>query len=74
MVLEKVAQAVDEARVSVPPQKSRSDKGMLLEGASDWKVAADIPNKRCYPDMIKDNSVRPDIVLSSDESKKVVII
>ena len=41
----------------------------ILDNATDWKVTADLPDMRSYPDVIKRHNVRPDVVLVSELSK-----
>lgn len=71
-VLAKVLQAVDEARSNCASQSSTT--GSLLDGACDWKVAADLPGKGVYPELVRNCNVRPDIVVTSESSKRMVII
>ena len=46
----------------------------MLDGACDWKVAADLPGKGVYPELVRSCNVRPDIVVTSEMSKRMVII
>jgi hypothetical protein len=46
----------------------------MLDHAKDWKIAADLPGMREYPELIKESGLRPDMVLISDSSRTVVII
>ena len=46
----------------------------LLAGAIDWEVAGDLPDLDPYPQVIKDSGLRPDIALSSESSKKIILV
>ena len=46
----------------------------LFSGVTDWEMAADLPEWRKYPDFIKKTNMRPDIVLYSEDFKKVIIV
>ena len=46
----------------------------LLDGARDWEVAADLPDRREYPKAVRDTGMRPDIVVHSEGSKEMVMI
>jgi len=68
-VLQKVVQAVDEARV-LPAARERG----ILQGANDWKIAADLSGMRAYPAMVAECGARPDIVVTSEQQKAAVVI
>lgn len=80
-VLRKLLEAVDCARLKANAKEDRStgrpaagyDCG-FLERATDWRVIADLPNMRAYPEIIKKCNVRPDIVLMSEVTKTAVVI
>ena len=74
MVLEKVAQAIDEGKNQVAAAAVDRGKDNIFQGASDWMVAVDLPGRRNYPAMISECGVRPDIVVSSDRNKTVIIV
>ena len=79
LVLDKIAQAFDEAKNNMAPTAvangARSqDKASILQGTNEWRVAADLPARRAYPDMISDFGMRPDIVVSSDMNKTVIMV
>ena len=46
----------------------------LLDGFDDWKFAADLPGWESYPAAIKETRKRPDIVISSDLSKQIIMV
>jgi hypothetical protein len=78
-VLEKIVQAIEEAKVSAgktaqTTQQGRSWSGNPLQLANDWIVAADLPTRKGYPDVIKDSGMRPDIVITSERIKTVIIV
>ena len=60
--MQKVVQAVDEARV-MPVARERG----ILQGANDWKIAADLSGMRAYPAMVAECGARPDIVVTSEQ-------
>ena len=59
------------AQSSTVPQKLNS---RLLSGANDWKVSADLGSMLIFPQHIVYTLSRPDIVLWSDNVKKVVLV
>jgi len=78
-VLGKIVQAIDEAktnseRVATTSQARVQDNVSVLQGADDWMIAADLPSRRSYPTMITDDNVRPDIAVSSEKSKTVILV
>ena len=77
-VLEKVVQAIEEAIDSVGKaglvHDRRQEVANILQGSSDWKVAADLRSRRNYSDLIADCGDRPDIVVTSESSKTVIVI
>ena len=46
----------------------------ILQAANDWTIAVDLPNMRNYPEIIRDTNLRPDMVLTSEKSRSVVVI
>ena len=56
----------------VKRHKSIGSRGMLLRGATDWKVLVDLDNKMVYPPEICGTTQRPDIVIWSAATKRVV--
>ena len=54
------------------PSLSRSNN--LLGSAKDWELAADLPEWRNYPPMIKRTGLKPDIVLWSETDAKIFLI
>ena len=46
----------------------------LLGSATDWELAADLPDWRNYPPILKETGLRPDIVLWSESSAKMFLI
>jgi hypothetical protein len=78
-VLEKLVQAIEEAKVSIGEPVPAAQGGghrklSLFQGTGDWVIAADLPPRRNYPDMIASTGLRPDIVVTSIRTKVIVII
>ena len=48
--------------------------GNLLGSAKDWQLAADLPQWRDFPAVVKETGLRPDIVLWSESSRRIVLI
>ena len=46
----------------------------VLGSATDWEIAADLPDWRNYPHTVKETGRRPDIVLWSESSAKMFLI
>ena len=56
-----------------PPTKTKSSKNTFLSGATDWKLLVELgENKIVYPPEIYSTSQRPDIVIWSKQSKRVM--
>ena len=45
-----------------------------LDGAVDWVMACDLKGEGRYPPVIMDTGMRPDLVLTSSKSKRMIII
>ena len=79
-MLGRLVEAVECARSKAMARKDKAAakasgfKSSVLQNATDWKISADLPNMRIYPDVIKKSNVRPDMVLVSEKSKTVVVI
>ena len=57
-----------------PLRKQKNPYMKLLNGASDWKVSADLKTSLQFPVQIIQTEKRPDIVAWSDSKKSVLII
>jgi hypothetical protein len=82
-VLKKISEAVDGARKKANEKRSGQDRVApsrakpvegILDAASDWKMAVDLPGVREYPEVVKQSGLRPDMVLSSESSRTLVMV
>ena len=55
-------------------RKQKNPNMKLLNGASDWKVSADLKTSLQFPVHIIQTEKRPDIVAWSDSKKSVLLI
>ena len=46
----------------------------ILGRAFDWKIAADLKGQDDYPDVVKKSGARPDIVLTSNDAQKCILV
>ena len=69
---EPIIQFLKEGECPVRKQKNPNMK--LLNGASDWKVSADLNISQQFPLHIIQTEKRPDIVAWSDSKKSVLLI
>ena len=69
---EPIIQFLKEGECPVRKQKNPDMK--LLNGASDWKVSADLKTSHQFPVHIIQTEKRPDIVAWSDSKKTVLLI
>lgn len=46
----------------------------LLDSGNDWRIAADLPGMKGYPEAITRTNLRPDAVLVSDTSRTMVLV
>ena len=65
-------QFVRERNVSKTPHRNRH-KPTLLDGCTDWRVIADIDRQLTFSTEITSTCHRPDLVIWSVNSKKVII-
>ena len=70
--MEPIIQFLKEGECPVRKQKNPNMK--LLNGASDWKVSADLKTSLQFPVHIVQTEKRPDIVAWSDSKKSVLLI
>ena len=66
-------QFVKEGNVSKTPQWNNRHKPTLLNGCTDWRVIADVDRQLAFPTEISSTRQRPDLVIWSVNSKKVII-
>jgi len=52
---------------------SNAKKQGILQQASDWTLQADLDKKLQFPDIVQ-TSLRPDIVIQSTATKRLVIV
>ena len=50
-----------------------SKKG-LMDGAEDWGLSADLPSWNDHPQAIKESKMRPDIVIHSESSRRMIMV
>jgi len=62
---------VKEGTANMPT--SNAKKHGILQQASDWTLQADLGKKLQFPDIVK-TSLRPDIVIKSTATKRLVIV
>ncbi|RXN22630.1 reverse transcriptase [Labeo rohita] len=55
-------------------QQRQSPPGGLLNTAQDWKLQVDLGRQLKFPEYILSTSLRPDMVITSDASKQVVLV
>ena len=65
-------QFVKEGNVSKTPHRNRH-KPTLLDGCKDWHVIADVDRQLAFPTEITPTRLRPDLVIWSVNSKKVIM-
>ena len=65
-------QFVKKGNVSKTPHKNRH-KPTLLDGCTDWRVIADVDRQLVFPTEITSTRQRPDLIIWSVNSKKVII-
>ena len=65
-------QFVKEGNVSKTPHRNRH-KPTLLDGCTDWRIIADVERQLAFPTEIISIRQRPDLVIWSVNSKKVII-
>ena len=65
-------QFVKEGNVSKTPHRNRH-KPTLLDGCTDWRVIADVDRQPAFTTEITSTRQRPDLVIWSVNSKKVII-
>ena len=56
-----------------PAARARGNPQNLLSGAADWKVLVDLRQILVFPDHITKTRLRPDIVLWSDSTRRLVV-
>lgn len=61
-------------RAGEKPQGERKASTGLLATARDWKLHADLGRQLKFPEHIARTSLRPDLVLTSDSTKQVVLV
>ena len=66
-------QFVKEGNVSKTPHRNKRHKPTLLDGCTDRRVIADVDRQLAFPTEIKPTRRRPDLVIWSVNSKKVII-
>ena len=66
-------QFVKEGNVSKTPQRNNRHKPTLLDSCTDWHVIADVDPQLAFPTKITLSRQRPDLVIWSVNSKKVII-
>ena len=64
-------QFVKEGNVLKSPHRNRH-KPTLLDGCMDWHVIADVDQQLAFPTEITSTRQRPDLVIWSVNSKKVI--
>ncbi|XP_053339380.1 uncharacterized protein LOC128510861, partial [Clarias gariepinus] len=67
-------QSITFVRAGQKLQQRPSPPGGLLNTAQDWKLQADLGRQLKFPEYILTTSLRPDMVLTSDASKQVVLV
>ena len=65
-------QFVKEGNVSKTPLRYSRHKPTLLDGCTDWRVIADVDRQLAFPTEITSTRQRPDLVIWSVNSKKVI--
>ncbi len=63
---------VKEGEKGRRPPKPRARSG--LDGADDWSLACDLKGEGRYPSAITDSGLRPDLVLTSQKARRMVIV
>ncbi|CAH1264057.1 Hypp2833 [Branchiostoma lanceolatum] len=68
----KVISFVKQGQKVVPGTKSKPTGGILNKG--QWKMSVDLDTRLCFPRHICETTLRPDLVLWSEEAKAVIIV
>ena len=66
-------QFVKEGNILKTPHRNYRHKPTLLDGGTDWRVIADVDQQLAFPTEITSTRQRPDLVIWSVNSKKVII-
>ena len=66
-------QFVKEGNVSKTPHRNNRHKPTLLDGCMDWRIIADVDRQLVFPMQITSTRQRPDLIIGSVNSKKVII-
>ena len=66
-------QFVKEGNVSKTPDRNNRHKPKLLHSCTDWRFIADVDRQLAFPTEITSTQQRPDLVIWSVNSKKVII-
>ena len=60
------------AGANKPPTKIKSSKSTVLSGATGWRLLVELGEKIVYPPEIYSTLQRPDIVIWSKQTKRVL--
>ena len=58
----------------VRPVRTTNQMKCLLDGCDDWFVSADLPEWDSHPSIIKETTLRPDIVIHSVSTQKLIMV
>ena len=64
---------INFVRPGEPAKAQSTQKSSILDGTQDWNMSVDLGKKLVFP-TIAQTTVRPDIVVSSHGTKKLIII
>ena len=67
-------QSITFIRAGEKVQHQPSSSGGLLTTARDWKLQVDLGRQLKFPEHISATSLRPDMVLTSESTKQVVLV
>ena len=56
------------------PVRTTNQIKCLLDGCDDWDVSADLPKWHSHPSIIKETSLRPDIVIHSASTQQLIMV
>ena len=55
-------------------QVNKPERKCLFDGRDDWEVSADLPGWDSHPWIIKETRLRPDIVVHSSSTQRLIMV
>ena len=72
--LQKIVKDIKFVRPGEKGKKEETTPGSYLDGASDWTLSVDLNERLKFPSKVAETSLRPDMLLMSEKSKRVGIV